>query len=582
MPFFSYLQPGEGDMNNENLVKILNTDDRNVFFKLMEGYNKTLWVVVSEVLSKIGTVEDIEECICDVYISLWENPGTYIPEKGLFKTFITVTAKRKALEKYRKLRKIKNVPQEKPSEYGIEMVAYLPEQFEENAASIKNLFFKRAKRKPKPKPKNNKTTRNVMVAGIIFLISVTLALSLSETFRQFIFGSPKDDASYENGYLVQNSPSQGSMSNLVRLVVDEEGNPIPISGILRQKYVTDLESFSFIGEDGILQEIEATAFSVTLHSRATGEFEYIFYSLDVNGKLIAVPTEWDVMVFNYLVDESSSNFFACTDTGIYRIDPASESAQLISSEEYNGVSYDDLFVKFSESRGFFLTWIGNPILSPDGQWIAFQSNRNDTDTLPSFRESLWVLNTITGEQRVIPVNNEYSQVPEGFLWLNLLLVRNVGGRVEAGINLCVVELVTGASERVNLGTVPNAHISSIHQSGLLAMSSYDETGVREIIFNIARNGNSNVAFEIEGTLHYTRFSPCGRKIAAVLREVQGDVIDTILIIDTSTGHAEIAEKLEKGTYISAVRWTGSNEFLATENVIVDGRVREKTVLYTLR
>ena len=564
-------------MTNDKLTQILVSGDKEAFYKVMETYNKLLWVVVAGALNKLGTVEDIEECICDVYIDLWENPNIYNPQKGIFKTFVTVTAKRKAHDRYKQLVKRKDISSDvnigsndsEPTGYGLEMIAYIPEQFEECSISIKNLFFKRAKSRLKS---NKKTSiRKTIIVVVIIFISITTALIFSESFRVLIFGAPEEDISPDDDIIISDEIIGEDIFNLMRVIVDLD---------------TDSDKFYYVGEDGELREVTGIPFTINLHSSGEGEFEYIFYSLFARNNIIAVPSQWNVMAFTYLSDADSDSFFACTDTGIYRIDPLSRTATLISSEEHNGVPYEELFERYLDSRGFHLTWISNPVLSPDGEWIAFQSNRGDADSLPSFRESLWVLNTKTGEEKIIPVNNEYSQVPEGFLSSNILLVRNVGGRIEAGINLSVADLLTATAERVSLGHAPNANISSLHSTGLLAVQVSDDLGVREVIYNISRNGSSNIAFEIEGHLHYTKFSPCGRRLAAIFRETRGSIadaaiIDTVIVVDTGSGAFMAINELENRAHASGLSWVDSNQFIVTENSIVDGRIRETTVLYTL-
>ena len=96
-------------MNEEKLVEILYSGNREAFFHIMEAYNKLLWVIVGGVLNGIGTSEDVEECISDVYVKLWQNPKSYNPRKGTLKTFIAVAAKHKALDRYRQLTKVKIV-----------------------------------------------------------------------------------------------------------------------------------------------------------------------------------------------------------------------------------------------------------------------------------------------------------------------------------------------------------------------------------------------------------------------------------------------------------------------------------------
>ena len=96
-------------MEEDTLVKILQSGDREEFSRIIDAYNRLLWVIVGGVLNGIGTTGDIEECISDVYVSLWRKPKAYDPHKGSLKTFIAVKAKSMALDKYRQLTKMKIV-----------------------------------------------------------------------------------------------------------------------------------------------------------------------------------------------------------------------------------------------------------------------------------------------------------------------------------------------------------------------------------------------------------------------------------------------------------------------------------------
>jgi len=96
-------------LNDAELSEILFSGDRDGFFRIMEAYNKLLWVIMGGVLNNVGTSEDIEECISDVYVNLWRNPKAYDPRKGSLKTYIAVSAKSKALDRYRQLTRVKIV-----------------------------------------------------------------------------------------------------------------------------------------------------------------------------------------------------------------------------------------------------------------------------------------------------------------------------------------------------------------------------------------------------------------------------------------------------------------------------------------
>ena len=54
----------------------------------------------------------MEECVADVFIDLWTNPGKYDPEKGSLKSWLCMIARCKAIDKYRALSRHSTVPLE--------------------------------------------------------------------------------------------------------------------------------------------------------------------------------------------------------------------------------------------------------------------------------------------------------------------------------------------------------------------------------------------------------------------------------------------------------------------------------------
>ena len=96
-------------MSDEELIQKLLDGDHDAFSYMIDTYNKLLWVVVGGILGVIGTNQDIEECISDVYAQVWKNPKAFNKQKGSLKIFLAVIAKNKALDTYRKLSKAKTV-----------------------------------------------------------------------------------------------------------------------------------------------------------------------------------------------------------------------------------------------------------------------------------------------------------------------------------------------------------------------------------------------------------------------------------------------------------------------------------------
>ena len=94
-------------MQDDALIQKISDGEQDAFLYMIETYSKLMWVVVGGILGTVGTPQDIEECISDVYVHVWKNPKTYNPQKGSFKTFLAVIARGKTLDTYRKLSKSK-------------------------------------------------------------------------------------------------------------------------------------------------------------------------------------------------------------------------------------------------------------------------------------------------------------------------------------------------------------------------------------------------------------------------------------------------------------------------------------------
>ena len=90
-------------MTDKQIAQRLQQKDDAIFNYIIENYNKLLWAVVGNILMKVGSTEDIEDCITDVYIKIFEAPKMYDYKKGSFKSFIVRIGKNKAIDKYRKL-----------------------------------------------------------------------------------------------------------------------------------------------------------------------------------------------------------------------------------------------------------------------------------------------------------------------------------------------------------------------------------------------------------------------------------------------------------------------------------------------
>ena len=87
-----------------DIIERIKDGDERALEKVIDKYSKLLWKIAGEVLSGYASCE-IEECVADVFIYLWEHPEKYDPERGKLSTFLGTVAKSKAIDRLRKLSK---------------------------------------------------------------------------------------------------------------------------------------------------------------------------------------------------------------------------------------------------------------------------------------------------------------------------------------------------------------------------------------------------------------------------------------------------------------------------------------------
>lgn len=100
-------------MSDEKLIKALQERDETAMDRLIAKYAKLLWKVVSPILHKAASVQDMEECVADTFIYLWQYPEKYDAARGSLKSYLALIARSKALDRYRALsRRLEQSPEE--------------------------------------------------------------------------------------------------------------------------------------------------------------------------------------------------------------------------------------------------------------------------------------------------------------------------------------------------------------------------------------------------------------------------------------------------------------------------------------
>ena len=90
-------------MNDEKMIQAIRNRDEYAIGAVMDAYVKLLWSIAGQILHNIGAVQDIEECVADTFIYLWEHPEKFDARRGRLKTWLSVIARTQAINRCREI-----------------------------------------------------------------------------------------------------------------------------------------------------------------------------------------------------------------------------------------------------------------------------------------------------------------------------------------------------------------------------------------------------------------------------------------------------------------------------------------------
>lgn len=96
-------------MSDEKVLLAISNKDEKAMAAVMQKYTKLLWKIVAAVLVDTASVQDVEECVADVFIEFWLYPDKYNPKRGKLSSWLSMVARSKAIDRYRQTVKKKEV-----------------------------------------------------------------------------------------------------------------------------------------------------------------------------------------------------------------------------------------------------------------------------------------------------------------------------------------------------------------------------------------------------------------------------------------------------------------------------------------
>ncbi len=100
------------NLNDEKMIQAIRNGSETAIDHVITKYSKLMWSIASAVLKNIASEQDLEECVADVFIHLWNHPEKFDPQRGTLKVWLCMIARSHALDKYRELTRHNNIPLE--------------------------------------------------------------------------------------------------------------------------------------------------------------------------------------------------------------------------------------------------------------------------------------------------------------------------------------------------------------------------------------------------------------------------------------------------------------------------------------
>ncbi len=94
----------------ENVMLKLHNRSPQALAFLIHEYTDVVTALVSRILTGLGTPEDIEECVSDVFLEAWNRANEYDSARGTVRTWLLILTKYQALSRRRQLSRRMEVP----------------------------------------------------------------------------------------------------------------------------------------------------------------------------------------------------------------------------------------------------------------------------------------------------------------------------------------------------------------------------------------------------------------------------------------------------------------------------------------
>lgn len=90
-------------MNDRKIISAIINREEQALAYTVQKYSRLLWKIAGSILINASSVQEVEECVADVFIYLWQYPEKYNPDKASLSSWLSVITRSKAIDRYRRI-----------------------------------------------------------------------------------------------------------------------------------------------------------------------------------------------------------------------------------------------------------------------------------------------------------------------------------------------------------------------------------------------------------------------------------------------------------------------------------------------
>lgn len=90
-------------MSDNEILELLESSPKKAYSQIIEQYGNLVYAISANKLNQCANSEDIEDCTSDIFVEVFRNLNSFSLSRGSLKSYISIIAKRSAIDAYRRL-----------------------------------------------------------------------------------------------------------------------------------------------------------------------------------------------------------------------------------------------------------------------------------------------------------------------------------------------------------------------------------------------------------------------------------------------------------------------------------------------